>query len=140
MLETLCDVISYYCDTHATDLDVLEYFGYRCAHCNVLLPVWGSVAGKRSPHHGHRDQLLVFSHLHEVGRLYWGFHWDHIAPADPAQRWNADWRNLVPSCHACNERKSNRDPIQWLAGLPAPRTRPEPAPARRSVWDLPPTD
>jgi 5-methylcytosine-specific restriction endonuclease McrA len=26
--------------------------------------------------------------------------------------------NIIPACPACNNKKSNRDPIEWIAGLP----------------------
>jgi hypothetical protein len=78
------------------------------------------------------NQEILAMNPSELGRwmynneLYWldttcvycgggeAYHLDHVIPKS---RGGKEGKNLVPGCHDCNTRKSNRTPEEWI-GVP----------------------
>lgn len=93
------------------DLAILEYFGYRCGYCLCLLPVFGYTNAGVRKYGGKRSvspKMPVFNWEAPSGRMYGGFHWEHVIPY--AHGGPGDWGNLVPSCYMCNRWKGCNGP------------------------------
>jgi len=67
---------------------MLKYFNYRCVRCGRKLQF-------DEPWHRTNSSL----------------DWDHIVPASKGGSWNID--NLQPLCRSCNQRKCNRESIDY---------------------------